>query len=304
MAQGEWSTTTEFIKACIAILEIEHPMTVRQLFYRLISAEIIKNDLSGYQRVSRAMTKARGDLRVPYDWIVDRSRTTYRPGTWTSLSAMLQAMEYHFTEYRRDYWQDQPCYVEIISEKDAVMGSLDELRTEFGVAIRPVRGFDSTTKMQEAATHLLQQVKNGKKVVLLYVGDHDPSGRDIDRDIEARLRSYQLSESKLHFDDDNLEVRRLGIFKEDIAKFKLPPLEIKRDDDGNYRDPRAKAFVREHGEKCVELDALPPTELRRRIREAIEGLIEPGAWNRAKLVEDAQRETCKRYVEVFKEMQQ
>jgi len=77
MAKGEWRSTTRLIETAINILAKEFPMTIRQLFYRLVSAVAIENCLRDYQRVSQVMTKAREDGRVPFEWIVDRSRATY-----------------------------------------------------------------------------------------------------------------------------------------------------------------------------------------------------------------------------------
>src|SRR5271169_911749 len=273
MAQGEWQATTEFIDAALEILKQENPMTIRQLFYRLVSIEHIRNTQRDYQRVSRLMTKARRDGRCSYEWIVDRSRPTYEPNVWRDPAGYASCVK---RGYRKDYWAMQPNYLEIWSEKDSVVGSIQDLTDELGVIVRVGRGFQSATRVNDVAEHL-NSIDKPKTV--LYLGDWDPSGEDIQRAAYVRIeeRVEQLAEDG----DYGFGIERIAIHKEDIAKFKLAPLRIRAKEDGSYADSRAKKFIRRHGENCVELDALPPTELRHRIREAVEKNLDLPLWNRA-----------------------
>jgi hypothetical protein len=266
-------------------------MTIRQLFYRLVSQATIENRLPDYQRVSKAMTKARKDGRVPYEWIVDRSRSSYHNPGWSGLEGLGRVIENTLINYRRDYWQEQPALVEVWCEKDAVTGSIQELCDEFGVRIEPIRGFDSTTKIHEAGERFSDALDSGKNLAILYLGDHDPSGKDIERDLWKRLGDHLPPEV---YSTSRRSISRLAIFAGDIKQFKLPPLKVKT------KDPRAGGFLKVHGNAAVELDALPPTELRRRIREAIESRIDYEAWNRAMLVEAAQQETCRNYASTIR----
>jgi len=285
--RGLAKQTKALINAARTILEAEHPMTVRQLFYRLVSARVIDNCRGDYQRVSKAMTLARTQGSVDYDMIVDRSRTSYRSTDWKNLGELTKAMERALENFRRDRWQDQPHHVEIWCEKDAVTGSIEEIRREYGISIEAIRGFNSTSNIHEAGTRLCEYAYNRKKPVILYLGDHDPSGKDIERDLVSRLHADTGIE---------IEVQRIAIFQADIRQFNLPPLRVKES------DSRAEGFKELYGNEAVELDALPPTELRRRLREAIELLIDPAAWERSKAVEAAQRETCVRYAGVLHRM--
>src|SRR5215469_1951142 len=295
MAKGEWESTTELITAAMTVLAQERPMTIRQLFYRLVSILIIENCLRDYQRVSTAMTKAREDGRVPYEYIVDRSSasTLREDGRIFKLSVV--AVSLTMINYRRDYWQDQPHYVEIWCEKDAVTGSIEPVMKEYGINIEAIRGFNSTTNIHAAAERLLLQKKDGKQITIFYLGDWDPSGKDIQRDLADHLSDWVLRGSQPWIRLDAEIVKRVAIFQEDIKKFNLPPLRVKD------KDPRSRGFKRQYGNEAVELDALPPTELRRRLQQAIHRVIDREAWNRAKMVEDAQRQTCARYAGIFKE---
>lgn len=276
MAKGEWTRTKRLIDAAVAILRAENPMTVRQLFYRLVSIAEVENCLHDYQRVSKAMTKARNDSRIRFSWIVDRSRSNYGGSGWSNLT---EYAKWQFRGYRRDYWQDQNNYCEIWCEKDAVVGSIDEVTDKWGVTIRALRGFNSTTAVHHIADDFEDKNDEGKRIFVYYLGDHDPSGRAIEMDVANRVAEYNSGP---------FDIERLAIHKADIAKFKLPPLRVK------MGDTRAKGFIRRHGQQAVELDALPPTELRRRIDQAIRAVVNNETWNRAQRIENAELETTKR----------
>jgi len=252
------------VNAAIAILNKEQPMTIRQLFYRLVSAGAVPNDQGHYQLVSRVMTKARDDERIPFDYIVDRSRPTYEPCVWDDAAGYAKSVS---KGYRKDYWTMQPRHVELWAEKDAIIGSIESVTRELGIAVRVQRGFVSTTRAHEIAEHF-DTIK--KPITVFYLGDHDPSGHCIEADAEERIWTYT---------DRDFDVIRLAIHKEDIATYNLPPLRIKAS------DSRAKGFKAKFGSECVELDALPPDVLRERIKDAVEGLIDFDLWNRAIAVE-------------------
>jgi hypothetical protein len=275
MSRASWTTTTNLLEAAKQALAEESPMTVRQLFYRLVSAGAIENCRGHYQKVCRVVTAGRNRGEIDWHWIVDRSRPVYQANTWTNLR---ERFEHVAKTYRRDAWQDQPLYVEVWSEKDAVVGSIEEITDRYAVPLRVTRGFSSTTVVHEVA-ELFQLMD--KPVYVYYIGDHDPSGRAIDRDAVVRVRGYGAE----------FTLTRLAIHPEDIRKFKLPPLRIKP------TDSRADAFEKKYGLRCVELDALPPTELRRRIEVAIVRHLDMPAWDRAKRCEEVERATTQRVAE-------
>jgi hypothetical protein len=267
MAKGEWQSTTRVVEMLLSILEQEQPMTIRQLFYRGVSAGEIDNDAKSYKRVSRIMTKIREVGRCPFEWIVDRSRPSYEPIVWTDPHGYAATVR---TSYRKDHWFLQPHHVECWTEKDAIIGSIAGVTDELGVTVRVCRGFLSATKAHEIAL-ILATIKKPKTV--FYLGDHDPSGRCIEQEARRRILSYGSGCFKL---------QRLAIHVADIKKFNLPPLRVKP------TDSRSASFLSKYSDKCVELDALPPAELRRRVRTAIEGLLNIDAWNRSIKVEQAE----------------
>jgi hypothetical protein len=281
MAQSEWRRTTQLVGVAAAILMAEHPMTVRQCFYRLVSAAVVENCIRDYRRVSMILTKARNDGRIEFDWIVDRSRQNYTAATWSNLREFGEAV---LASYRRDNWQDQENYIEVWTEKDAIIGSIYAITDQWAVTIRALRGFNSTTGAHSIAEHFRDENAKGKMIEVFYLGDFDPSGAAIEDDVARRVRAY---------DSGLFKIKRLAIFKADIAKFQLPSLRVKA------IDPRAGEFIRRHGTAAIELDALPPTELRARLQKAIMDKVDLKRWERAQMVERAHVETTERIVQAF-----
>jgi hypothetical protein len=267
VAKAEWARTTKLIDAAVGILAEEYPMTIRQLFYRLVSAGLLENNRAQYQLVSRIMTKARDDGRVEYEWLVDRSRPEYKATVFDDAAEYAEAVK---QSYRKDYWATQPNHVEIWVEKDSIIGSIEPTTKDLGVVVRVGRGFVSTTRVHEIAEHFNRTLASGKSITVFYLGDWDPSGANIETDVENRVRAQGSGD---------FHMERLAIFKRDIRRFKLPPLRVKD------TDPRSAAFAAEYGKDCVELDALPPDELRRRINNAVNDLIDHDLWDRAIAVE-------------------
>ena len=181
MARGEWRSILVLVAQAAEILREQSPKTVRQLFYRLVSIGVIENDRRAYQRVSAAMTKARNDGRVRFADIVDRSRPEYRPNVFENPREYAETVK---RSYRKDYWNAQPTHCEVWTEKDAITGTIQDVINELGIVVRVGRGFLRTSKAHAIAEHFSQITK---PIVVLYLGDHDPSGREIETDMAARV---------------------------------------------------------------------------------------------------------------------
>jgi len=282
MSRAEWPGTTEFISEMLSILGAEHPMTVRQLFYRLVSSGAIANSLGEYQRVSRLITKARRDDRCPYQYLVDRSRPTYTPNVFEDCSAYADVIS---RAYRKDHWELQPRHVECWCEKDAVIGSIEGTTDELGIAVRVARGFMSATRVNDIAEELSAI---GKPTTILFLGDHDPSGRCIEESARAAVlaRYVEIGDKDMPF-----EMVRLAIHKADIEAFHLPPLQVKDS------DPRTDGYRRKFGGQCVELDALPPSELRRRIKAAVRERRDERVWEKSVHIERVELDSIVSFAE-------
>lgn len=191
MPKGITQKTLNLIQAAYNILSAEYPMTLRQLFYRLVSALAILNCRPDYQRLSRVMTQAREGEEIDSDWIVDRSKPEIIPNVWSDVAGYIQTVS---RGYRRNYWEDQPNYIEVWIEKDSLTGSIENTINDLGIILRTHRGYGSTTKKMEIAS-LFDSIE--KPITIFYIGDFDPSGMDIERDLLTKIERYMPSHKKI-----------------------------------------------------------------------------------------------------------
>ncbi len=220
-------------------------------------------------RVSRVMTDMRETGALDWTLIVDGSRAVDRVTTWRDPSSIIHAA---VAGYRRNYWQDQPNLVEVWSEKSTVQGVLAPVLDEFGVTFRVMKGFGSFTAVRQAADDSLK-IADGQQGIVLYLGDRDPSGMYMSEvDLPARLARY---ESEWQFS-------RIAVLATDTAG--LPFFDVTT----KAGDNRAAWFVKRYGNRCYELDALDPNDLRERVQEQIVTSLDLLAWERAKEVEQAE----------------
>jgi excisionase family DNA binding protein len=175
----------ELIQASYDILEEIEPATVRAVCYRLFTAGIIP-DMSERStgKVSRQLTWARENDELPWEWIVDETRTPERVSSWADPKSYIRAVK---RSYRKDLWRDQDNKVEVWSEKGTVRGTLGPILEEYGVTFRVQHGFASATSLHDAAEDSMDE-----SFTVLYVGDHDPSGMYMSEiDIPDRLERYE-----------------------------------------------------------------------------------------------------------------
>ena len=128
-------------RAILDVAEAEKPVTVRGLFYRVMSLGLVPKTEKGYDVVQRRHSSCAGPA-LPYGWITDGSRLRLKPLTWSSTEA---ALENTAKMYRRDLWIDQDMHVEIWTEKDAIRGVIYPVTEEFDVPLMISRGYSSET---------------------------------------------------------------------------------------------------------------------------------------------------------------
>jgi len=242
----------EAIKAAIleALLD-QHPATVRGLFYQLVSRGVIAKTEGEYRStVCRLTADMRRHGELPYAWLADNTRWMRKSRSWSSLEdALAETAEF----YRRALWAEQDAYVEVWLEKDALAGVILDVTCEYDVPLMVTRGYASLSFLYSAAEAIAAQ---DKPVFLYYLGDHDPSGVDIPRKVEAELRRLAPGA--------DLFFSRLAVLPEQIVDLDLPTRPTKK------TDSRSKRFVGE----SVEVDAIPPRKLRDVVKRAIERHID------------------------------
>lgn len=258
-------------------LKAEQPATVRHVFYLVANnTKLIGKTEAEYQRtIVRLLVEMRLEGRIPWHWIADSTRWMRKPRTWSSIeSAINRTAE----TYRRAMWDTQPNYIEVWCEKDAITGTLYSVTESFDVPLMPCRGYSSLTFLQSAAANIADI---GKPARIFYVGDHDPSGHDISRNVEVRLREF-APDAEIHFE-------RLAVTEDQIAKLSLPTRPTKK------TDTRAKGFEGD----SVDVDAIPPTVLRQLVEDAITNQIDSHTWNQMCVVEEQEREHIKRMTQLI-----
>jgi hypothetical protein len=277
--RGLAKTTLDVIRAASRILEEIQPATVRAVCYRLFNAKIIKSMARNEtNRVSKILVTARERDMIDWSWIVDESREIESKQQWGDIKSFISTVK---KSYAKDYWLASEYRIIIISEKSTVGGVLRPVMAEYGVDFLSVHGFNSATKMWELAQ---ESADDDRNLILLYVGDFDPSGNWMsERDLPERLKEYGGE-----FDLERLALRREDVRSGDPTTF--------RAEDKN-KDSRFKWFVSNFGYDCRELDALDPNELRNRVTAKIKEYIDEETWERYKATEKAEIETLEKVFE-------
>jgi hypothetical protein len=262
----------DLIDAMYMAAEAAQPITGRGIGYKLFTASQIPSMArSEMQRVYRLLKEAREEGIIPWEWIVDETREIERVPTWANPQEYAECVA---RSYRRNFWDQQPVRVCVVSEKGTVRGVLKPVLDAYGVGFLAVHGFSSATM-----AYNLAQDNDGRDLIILYVGDFDPSGMFMsEEDLLNRFDKY---------DGDHIEVRRIALTQYQVTGLPSFPVTDKR------KDPRFRWFVENHGDQCWELDAMDPNDLREIVTESIQELIEPDAWERCDRINRAERESLK-----------
>jgi hypothetical protein len=196
---------------------------------------------------------------------MDRGRTIHHYQTFTSATAARRWLQ---EIYRRDRTEGQTVSLYLGVEKAGIVAQLEEWFGDLGVPVLALGGYSSQTYEADVSAHAAA----GKRpAVLLYAGDHDPSGEDIDRDFIAKTDCWN-------------HVRRVALTAAQVEEYALPP------QPGKETDSRAKGFIDRHGRLVqVELDALPPDVLRDLFTRAITEFWDTALYQKALAREAAER---------------
>ena len=268
--RGPAQSSIDMIAAMRAIAEPVQPITGRGIGYKLFTAGLIPSmSVNDMQKVYRLLRIAREDGDIPWDWIVDETRELERVSAWHDLADYARTVA---RSYRKDFWNQQPHRVEVWSEKGTVRGVLKPVLDHYAVGFRVMHGFASATSVNDIC-----QDDDGRYLVVLYVGDFDPSGMFMSEyDLPRRLREYG---------GNHVKFVRIALKPDQTKGLPSFPASYKR------KDKRYGWFVENHGTECWELDAMDPRDLRECVEREIEALIEPKAWDRCETVNAAELES-------------
>lgn len=275
-----------------------YDLTLRQLYYQFVARDLIPNTDRSYKRLGSIVNKARMAGLLDWDYIVDRTRNIAGIYDFPTPDQMVEDLARGYFE---DHWIDQPTHVEVWVEKEALAGVVGRAAGAWIAPYFSCRGYVSQSELWGAAQRLYRHLAKGKNVVILHLGDHDPSGIDMTRDIRDRLQTFVSQdflnrEGRRYFEAeegvirttvgniwraieenwtdgrDALEVRRIALNMDQVEEYDPPPNPAKLTDSrvGNYMDL--------YGESSWELDALEPSVLDALIQENIEELVDHDKW--------------------------
>ncbi len=264
-------------------------LTLRQLFYQLVSRNIIKNSKAEYEKIGGLVSKGRRGGQLDWDAIEDRIRVPKVPQEFESIDDL---MEVALRAYRLPRMRGQAQHVELWVEKDAIAGVLAPIASKYHITLMVNRGYSSTSAMKEAGERVRTHCKEMcvDEATIFYLGDFDPAGEDMVRDVSERLREYtnngirftetKDAEGKYDLTAETEEerqarrpwidvrVEKIALTMEQIEEYNPPPNPVK------VTDSKAKKYRELHGDSSWEVDALPPVTLRDIIESKLEEAID------------------------------
>ena len=226
-----------------------YDLSLRQLYYQFISQNYFENSEANYKRLGKIISDARLAGLLDWDFIKDRGRSVIENPHWASPAEIINVAA---KSYRRDLWEDQGYFVMVMCEKQALEGVLWPVCRELDVSFISNKGYSSSSTMYDIAQNRLKDALGEPHV--FYLGDHDPSGIDMTRDVEDRL--CLLSDRRVY-------VHRLALNMDQIEEYNPPENPTK------LTDTRANEYIKMFGESSWELDALEPTVLADLVSDAI-----------------------------------
>lgn len=262
MSRLAWTPILE--RAAEIVRSYDTSVTLRQLFYRLVSELLLPNADASYKGLSARTAELRRAGEFPD--LIDRGRSIHR---YQHFASALNAVQMVTAGYRLDRTAGQDVSLYLGVEKAGMVVQLQSWFADLGAPILALGGYSSATYDKDVARDVRRQ---RRPAVLLYAGDFDPSGEDIDRNFVEQTDCWH-------------KVIRVALTAEQVTGYRLPP------NPGKATDSRAAGFVARHGELVqVELDALRPETLRELFSAALDEFWDVSAYARVLARERSDRE--------------
>jgi len=278
MKRGMQKKSLELLAQVQEIIDsYDFALTLRQIYYQLVAKQIISNEQSNYRKISRLCVAGRDEGILPEEGFADRLRIIDKLSSWVDLNEFMETVK---RSYHKNKWQNQPKYLEIWTEKDALRSVLSQVTYQYDVSLMVSRGQLSRTAIYEASERYKAQ--GDKEYYLYYCGDFDPSGLSIYNSIKERLDNFGIS----------IKFERIALTKEQIEKYKLPS------DPAKQSDPNYNKFVSLYGsDMVVELDSLPPDVLRDIIKDCITKNINNGLLAQVQKEETKEQDKLNKFID-------
>lgn len=252
--------TLPLIEAVLRVLDTYRdslPLTGRQIFYRLVATEGYSKTENAYEALLEKLNRARRAGLIAMDDIRDDGAVAVGAERFTDGAEFLRSCRDWAASFELDLMRDQPRHVELFCEAAGMVPQLARIARPYGVAVRSSGGFDSTT-----VKHSLGRFYGGlrRPVVVLHVGDHDPSGEHIHKSLEEDLMAFAF-----HY-GGTATVRRVAVTAEQQAFHGLPTAPPKATDRRSFSS-----------DFTVQAEALPPDVLGQIVEGEILGQLDLGA---------------------------
>lgn len=274
------------VKALSILLQVQKVMeeyaaqgyvlTLRQLYYQLVSRDIIPNRIQAYKSLGDIVSNGRLSGMLDWAMIEDRVRVPSQNTHWDSPKQILQAA---IRSYYRSRWDNQEDYIEVWCEKDAVSNIIEPVCRQWDVLFMANRGYSSQTAMYDGYRRLQAAYHKGKNIHVIYLGDHDPSGMDMTDDIGKRLGLF-LTGSESGF----FKANRIALNMDQVDEYQPP------ENPAKVTDSRYGKYVAEFGESSWELDALEPSILSSLVEGAITSHVDQYEWDQVERIEEEHKE--------------
>lgn len=261
-----------------------YDLTLRQLYYQLVAGAHIENSDKSYKRIGELINNARLAGLVDWHAITDRTRNMKRRSHWDSPNEIIQSA---INQYFIDLRKDQPYYIEVWVEKEALVEVVGKACNELDVPYFACRGYVSQSEMWAAAQRFKSEEYSHDKSIILHLGDHDPSGVDMTRDIQERLNLFGAE----------TEVNRIALTYEQVERYTPPPNPAK------ITDSRCKGYIEKYGDESWELDALKPTVIHDLIVETVDRLTDWEMLNERKTLLNKEKASMQKYADILEEVE-
>lgn len=236
-------------------------LTLRQLYYQFVARDLFPNIQKNYSKLGRIISDGRMVGLIDWDAIEDRTRNLTSQSSWDNPGSILQTCVQSF---KLDRWKNQENYVEVWIEKEALVGIISDVCFDFDVPYFACKGYVSKSEMWKASQRMEWRNEAGIHTVIIHLGDHDPSGIDMTRDIKDQQYTFAGAE----------EINRIALNMGQIETYKPPPNPTK------LSDSRSSDYIRKFGSNCWELDALEPKMMQKLIGDTIKSYRDPDKYKK------------------------
>lgn len=258
-------------------------LTLRQLYYQFVSRDLLENNQKNYKRLGEVLNNARLAGLIDWEMIEDRGRETTFVPHWQSPAEIIDTAARSF---RIDKWEDQPWYVEVMVEKQALEGVLIPVCRTLDIGFCANKGYSSSSALYETGKRLAGKYHQGKDLLVLYLGDHDPSGIDMTRDVRERLELFSRCPVK---------VQRLALNMEQVDQYSPP------ENPAKMTDSRYWQYTEQFGDSSWELDALEPRVLAALVEDSVLAVRDDRAWEQAVARETEMRTVLRTYADEYRQ---